>query len=454
MVHRSSTSSGMLRYPSRVNNDRTAFAMTVDLSRQHTELDARTQTALGLLDGQELTEALVDLVRLPSVHDPSRPDGNESAAAGYIEALLRSWDMPYTRREVAPGRPNLVVDLPGVADGPILVMEGHTDVVTAGDRGAWTIDPFAAEIRDGRLYGRGACDMKGGLAAMLFAARALQLAGSNYRGTLRLAVLADEEGMMLGARGFVADGYLDGVSAAIVCEPEGDRVCIAQKGAIRLRARFHGKMAHGCMPDEGVNPVTALGEAVVACRRLEQEILAECHPHQLLGRFSLTPTVALAGEPEQGNVIPALADLILDVRTTPWHDHPSIIDRVHRAMRASAATVDGISVDVEVMDDRPSTETDPDDPIVGAVIAAHEAETGSHPPFGGVPGSTDGTIFWDATRLPIVTYGPGETTLPHQADEWVSIDEVIRYARTYIAAVLRYFDAVAETGMEGRLGDR
>ncbi|MDQ4045084.1 MAG: M20/M25/M40 family metallo-hydrolase, partial [Chloroflexota bacterium] len=247
--------------------------MTVDLSRQHMELDARIKAALDLLDIEGLIEALVALVRVPSVYDPSRPDGNESAASGYVEALLRSWDMLYTRREVAPGRPNLVIDLPGVAAGPILVMEGHTDVVTVGDRAAWSVEPFAGEIRDGRLYGRGACDMKGGLVAMLFAARALQLAGSDYRGTLRLAILADEEGMMLGAKGFVADGYLDGATAAIVCEPEGDRVCIAQKGAIRLRARFHGKMAHGCMPDEGINPVPALGEAIVACRLLEQEVL-------------------------------------------------------------------------------------------------------------------------------------------------------------------------------------
>lgn len=403
-------------------------------------LESRIAAAQRRLDADALVATLSALVRIPSVSDPARPDGNERAAADLVGRLLDGWGMTVRSREVAPGRPNLVVDLPGRRSGPVLVFEGHTDVVTAGDLSAWSVEPFGAEVRDGRLYGRGACDMKGGLVAMLYAARALQLAGCDYAGTVRLAILADEEGMMLGAKGFVADGELDGVAAAIVCEPEGDRLCIAQKGAIRMRVELQGRMAHGCMPEQGINPVAALGEVIVECRRVEAEVRSRSLTHALLGRFSLTPTVALAGEPAQGNVIPARAAAILDIRTTAEHDHAEIRALVSDRVTAAALRIPDVRVAVEVLDDRPATETDPDETIVAAVSAAHEAETGHTPPFGGVPGSTDGTIFWAATRLPLVTYGPGVTTVPHQADEWVALDEVVRYARTYIGAALRYFD--------------
>lgn len=408
-------------------------------------LESRIAAAQACIDADAAVETLAALVRIPSVHDPAREDGNERAAASLVADLLDAWGMSWRSRDIAAGRPNLVVDLPGSRGGPTLVLEGHTDVVTSGDPAVWSVDPFGAEVRDGRLYGRGACDMKGGLVAMLYAARALQLAGCDYAGTVRLAILADEEGLMLGAKGFVADGELDGVTAAIVCEPEGDRVCIAQKGAIRIRVALHGRMAHGCMPEQGVNPVAALGEVIVECRSIESEVRASSAPHPLLGDFSLTPTVALGGEPAQGNVIPARAEAVLDVRTTASHDHAALRAMIGERVTRAAARVSGVRVEVEVLDDRPATETEPDAAIVAAVVAAHEAETGQPPPFGGVPGSTDGTIFWAATRLPLVTYGPGETTLPHQADEWVALDDVVRYARTYVGAILRYFDAMEQT---------
>jgi succinyl-diaminopimelate desuccinylase len=403
-------------------------------------LDQRIAAAQTCLDTSGLLETLAALVRIPSVYDPARPDGNERAAATLVGGLLDDWSLTYRTRDVAPDRPNIVVDIAGARPGPLLIFEGHTDVVTAGDRAAWSVDPFAGEIRDGRLYGRGACDMKGGLAAMLFAARAIHDAGSEFAGTIRLAILADEEGLMQGAKGFVADGELDGASAALICEPEGDRVCIAQKGAIRIRVTLTGRMAHGAMPEEGANPIAALGLIISRCRDLEREVQSEQPPHPLLGRFYLTPTVALAGEREQGNVIPSVADLMLDIRTTPANDHAGIIERVTAVVAAAAGEIAGVTHQIDIVDNRPATETDADDPIVRAVIAAHEAETRTTPPFGGVPGSTDGTIFWAASRVPLVTYGPGITTLPHQADEYVELDEVVRYARTYIAAALRYFD--------------
>jgi succinyl-diaminopimelate desuccinylase len=147
----------------------------------------------------------------------------------------------------------------------------------------------------------------------------------------------------------------------------------------------------------------------------------------------------LAGERQQGNVIPGSAEFLLDIRTTPQHDHTDVHRRVREAIARAAATVDGIAVETETVDDRPATDTDPDDAIVQAIVGAHLDATGVSPRLGGVPGTTDLTIFWAATRLPVVAYGPGTVTLAHQADESVPIDELVRYGRVYVDAALRYF---------------
>ncbi|MBA2528423.1 MAG: M20/M25/M40 family metallo-hydrolase, partial [Euzebyales bacterium] len=216
----------------------------------------RASTSTGTADTADLAvddRALVafarDLVRVPSVNRPA--DGlSEAPAAELVAAQMRRFGWAPVVEEVAPGRPNVIADIDGGRPGPTLLFEGHTDVVTEGNRDQWTVDPFGGEIRDGRLWGRGAADMKGGVAAMLFATAAVTAAG-DFPGRIRVAALVDEEGMMLGVKDFVARGHAAGVDAAIVCEPEGGEVCTSAKGAIRLRVDARGRMAHGAMPDHG-----------------------------------------------------------------------------------------------------------------------------------------------------------------------------------------------------------
>ncbi|WP_279582737.1 M20 family metallopeptidase [Fodinicola feengrottensis] len=148
-----------------------------------------------------------------------------------------------------------------VGDGPgaTLLFEGHTDVVTEGSLDEWTVDPYEGIIRDGRLYGRGAADMKSGLAAMVYAVRALQLAGG-FPGCIKVCALADEEGMMIGVHHLVDSGAVSDVDGAIVCEPEGGEICPVSKGAVRFTVTFAGAMAHGAMPQHGRNPIPAIAD--------------------------------------------------------------------------------------------------------------------------------------------------------------------------------------------------
>ncbi len=405
---------------------------------------ARIAPALAALRADEaaLEAFLRDFVRAPSVYDPD-VGTTEEPAARLVHDLLTAWDWSPRWEEIAPGRPNVVATLRGARPDDRrrrLIVEGHTDVVTPGDPARWTHPPFGATAVDGKLYGRGTADMKGGVAAALFAARAIQRSGAEFAGTLILAIVADEEGLMLGIKEFVARGHADGATAALVCEPEGGRVCIAQKGALRLRVVAGGRMAHGAMPESGANPLAALAAFLVGCAALERALQAECGEHPYLGKPYLTPTVLDAGSPAQMNVIPDMAVAHLDVRTTPDTPHPMILDRLRALARAVERDHPERTITIKVIEDRPPTATDPAEPLVAATVAAHEAEWGATPPFGGVPGATDGTILWRERGIPIVTYGPGDTTIPHQVNEFVRLAEVHAAARVYVRAILGYLE--------------
>lgn len=157
----------------------------------------------------------------------------------FLEEYLRERGLHPFRQEVTPGRPNLMADL-GEGEGG-LILEGHTDVVTPGEERAWRHPPYAGVVEGGRLYGRGAYDMKGGLAALVEALLAVKRALGQLKHPLRLAALADEEGMMLGVKAFVKKGFARGFRGALVAEPEEMEVCLWQKGALRLWLRFPGR---------------------------------------------------------------------------------------------------------------------------------------------------------------------------------------------------------------------
>lgn len=366
----------------------------------------------------------------------NQPGQGEAEVVREVVDLARSWGWSPVVEEVAPGRPNCIIRLEGGLPGRTLLFEGHTDVVTPGDPDEWTHDPFGADIVGGRIYGRGSADMKGGLAAMLFAARAIEAAGP-FPGTIVLGVLCDEEEMMIGVHDFVARGHARGVDGAIVCEPEAGEVCTTQKGAIRVRVDLEGAMAHGAMPHQGRNPIVAAVRFLAEVASIERGYQEDPGEHPNLGLPYLTPTHMAAGSLPQLNVIPSAGLLTLDVRTVPGIDHTDLLGRLgETAARVGDAA--GVELTLSVLVDRPPTTTPLDDPIVTAVTAAHREVTGSEPILGGVPGTTDGTILWRDAGLPVVVYGPGGKWIAHQADEFVEIDDLVRHAEVYVAAALRF----------------
>ncbi len=427
------------------------------------------QAVLDNIDDDELIAWVQALTRIPSVWKPETGEG-EAAAAAWVAERCREIGLETHVEEVAPGRPNVVGWMrsgPRTADrrpqtehdqgsttavgGPpsatarlraVLMFEGHTDVVTEGDPTLWTDPPFSATLRDGRIYGRGANDMKAGLVCALAAIKALKVSGLALGGDIVLGAVCDEEGRMLGIKHFVERGWADGVTAAIVCEPEENHLCIAQKGVMWIRVVIMGVMAHGAMPLTGVNAMYPLARFLTAVHALEEREIVKHGKHEFLGQPSITPTIVQspprgAGEP-QNNVMPGAAECVLDFRLIPGQDADALAATIETLLKAAVAVDERLSYICEVLEVRAPTATDRAEPIVQALAGAYTSLTGAAPIYGGVPGSTDGTILNARKGIPIVTCGPGDIYIPHHIDEWVSVDEIKTAARLYVLAAIRY----------------
>ena len=404
--------------------------------------DERRMRVLSALDEDGLVRMTQELVRIKSVFIPGVEGANEERVARYLASVLEEWGFSVTVDEVAPGRPNVIATLDGVGPGKTLLFEGHTDVVTEGSRDEWSVDPFGGELKDGRIYGRGACDTKGNVAAMIYAAKALKDSGVPFNGRVLLCVPVDEEGMMTGIKHFIESGWADSVDAAVICEPQENQLCVTQKGALRAILRTEGKMAHGAMPLSGINPNWATAKFICAAGELEAQEKRVRGRDEYLGLPSITPTVVRSPSEGAGqlNVIPRESLVGFDIRTTPAQSHDFLKESLH-ALKERVAREDGeVRMSLEFIEERPCTKTAMDDPVVRAASEAYRAATGKEPRYNGVPGATDGTFLWAWKNIPIVTTGAGNREIPHQADEYVDVDELVEAARIFALTAAIYLE--------------
>ena len=390
---------------------------------------------------------------------------NEEKVAIFLSHLLEEMGLDVVVEEVEPGSPNVIAVLQGESDGPCLMFECHTDVVTEGDVSEWKYGPFEGKCVGNRIYGRGACDTKGNLAAAIKAIQAISQTGTPFKGRILLGILVDEEGMMSGVKHFIRQGWANGVHAAIVCEPVDNHLCITQKGALRAELMTIGKMSHGAMPLAGLNPIPPMISILEKMRQLEEEEIERLGKDIFLGYPSITPTVLQApvkGEP-QLNVVPHQCRALLDIRTVPGQPHEALKKQLEEIVKEEERSVNasldsgplreiretletslskGISFQskLNVFEDRPWTKTSREERIVQAVSKAIQSVTGKEPAYGGVRGATDGTFLSAWAGIPIVTIGAGKWMIPHQKDEWVSVEELELTARIYAASALEFLN--------------
>jgi len=410
----------------------------------------------------ELVQLAQDLIRIPSVRRQGLRGGEEEVAL-LLAHLLEEMGLDVVVEEVVPCSLNVIGVLQGQEEGPCLMFECHTDVVTEGDASEWKYGPYEGRLVRNRIYGRGACDTKGNLAAAVKAVQAISQSGIPFNGKILLGILVDEEGMMSGVKHFIRQGWANRVNAAIICEPVDNHLCITQKGALRAELITSGKMSHGAMPLAGFNPIPPMVSILEKIRQLEEEEIGRLGKDTFLGFPSITPTVLHApvkGEP-QLNVIPQQCRALLDIRTVPGQSHEAlkkqledIVQEEERSIRASLQSgplkgireefqkglSKGISFQAKlhVFEDRPWTKTSRDEPIVQAVSRAYRSITGQEPIYDGVPGATDGTFLSAWAGIPIVTLGAGKWMIPHQKDEWVSVEDLYLTAKIYAASALEF----------------
>ncbi len=398
---------------------------------------------LAKVDRGELVALTRELVRIDSVIRPET--GNTEAG---VVAFLRSWvrrelGLEPTVETVEPGRENLFFTLDSGRPGPCLLLEGHTDVVSEGERGGWSVDPFGGELKEGRLYGRGACDMKAGLAVNLVVAKALLRSGTGWRGRLALCFVCDEEGMMIGIKDFIRRGHADGVDACLVPEPEENQLCLSMKGAIRAVVRVHGRMAHGAMPRSGINPSTRLARIILAFERHEQAQVRRFGEDPFLGFPSVTFTVLRSpppGAPAQLNVMPGEAEAFVDIRTVPGQDHDAVRQDLRRVLGELGSEDPEFQAEIQFIEDRPVVSIDKEEPLVREADRAFREVTCREPVYNGVPGATDGTFLSAWKGIPCLVNGPGPRHLPHQVDEYVEVGQLLESARVYALTSLRYLN--------------
>lgn len=347
--------------------------------------------------GQEALRVLADLVALPSVNPDLVPDGaGEAAIARYAASYLERAGLAVKVHELARGRPNVVAVLRGRGVGPTLLLNGHLDTVGVA---GMTIPPFEPRRVDDRVYGRGALDMKGGIAAFLAAAAALGRLGPPLAGDLVVAATVDEEHGSLGMEALLADLRAD---AAVVCEPTGLDVAVANRGFVWLEVETRGRAAHGACFDEGVDAIVMMGPILTGLRALEAALEGRRHP--LLGRGSVHASLITGGR--EWSTYPARCVLRVERRTLPGED--AVLAREElEALVGRAAGDDGRrGADVRVVLAREPWEVAPTEPLVELLGRVAEEVTGRRPRLTGMVGWPESALL-NAAGIPAVNFGPG-----------------------------------------------
>ena len=361
------------------------------------------------------TELAAALVRAESVNPSLDPAGSgEGPAVRVVADWAGSHGLHVEIDEAAPGRANVLVR-GGRGGGRTVMLLGHLDTVG----GAAMADPFAAEIRDGRLYGRGAYDMKGAVAAALVAARDLDRDG--LAGTVLVACAADEEHGSLGAERLVT--HAPPPDHVIVCEPTDERLAIAHRGFAGFEIEVHGRAAHGSRPDLGIDAIAAAGVVLTRLDALAGELLGRAS-HPLLGTPSIHASLISGGQ--EFSSYPARCLLEGERRTVPGETDEVVAAEI-------AALAAGVDATTRLVFSRPPLETDPTAEVAGAVARA--AGTAA---LEGIPYWTDGALF-GAAGVPTVVFGPRGAGA-HAAVEWVELGSLDRCAAVYADAVRALVD--------------
>jgi succinyl-diaminopimelate desuccinylase len=399
---------------------------------------------------EEIVDFSARLVRIPTVNPP----GDEyEACANAIGDQLRAHGAAVTllpalgREEHTPAHPRINVIGRHEGVGKAIHLNGHFDVVPAGD--GWTGDPFSGEVRDGRLWGRGSCDMKAGLAAAVFAVEAIRRAGIAHRAPLEISGTVDEEsGGFAGVAWLAEHGFISNqrTSAVIIPEPFGvDRVCIGHRGVYWFEVVARGRIAHGSMPYLGVSAIEGMSHLLDLVRdELGPALATRITTMPVVPEESRHATINVngigGGQPVDAAPSPCVADrcravfdrrfLVEEGLERTRAEIAALVERAHDRMPDVTFTIEDRMI-VE------PTRTPERAPVIGALTDAIRAVTGRAAALVASPGTYDHKHVTRIAGVPnCVAYGPGDLALAHQPDEYCSITDIITATKVIALAIL------------------
>jgi acetylornithine deacetylase len=380
------------------------------------------------INPEEITRFLQEMVHIDSVN-PGLVDGaaGETQIAAWLAQTCRDLGLDVELQETAPNRPNVIARWKGERGGKSLLLTGHTDVVSVENMQR---DPFDGRIENGKLYGRGALDMKGGLASILGAVQALQSDGFKPAGDLWLGFVTDEENFSIGTDALVKKIQPD---AAILTEPTNLDICIAHKGFAWATISTHGTAAHGSLHDVGVDAIAHMGRILNALETLNRDQFPQQN-HPLLGRPSVHAGTIHGGT--GASIYPHLCQLIVEHRLLP-DETPEQVLAIWNAIiedqkRADQSFNAAVSLDFS----RPGYQIDPQAAIVQTLSDAYRTITDREPALIGMKAWLDSAILSRA-GVPTVIIGPGGEGM-HAAVEYVELDTVFACAEILAETTSRW----------------
>lgn len=357
--------------------------------------------------------------------DPAREGYREQEMADYLAGHLSGFGLQVELREVRPGRPNVFGVMNGSRGQSALMLAGHMDTArTTGYPEAYTV-----KVVDGKMHGRGACDMKAALAAYLGVVKALKETGTRLKGRLIVCGIVDEEYQMLGSKAIGQSGRM--ADQGIIGEPTHLRVCPSNKGRVSTKIVTRGRAAHSSVPEKGVNAIVQMSKVIQSFGDYNQELLGRT-PHPLCGHGRFTPGVIHGGV--QVNMVPDTCELEVDRRTLPGETRESIYAEFHERIRGAAAGDPDFVY--EITDPTwliAPNDISPEEPVVRALRAAHCDLFGKDPGVEAFVAGSDAPYV----GFPTVICGPGSIAQAHTTCEFVDLQEVADAARIYLHAALQ-----------------
>jgi len=367
------------------------------------------------VEKKEINDLLRSLIQIKSVNPP----GNENQIADFIKKFLLKNNIQSELVPLEEGRSSVVAKIEGEEERDITFC-GHLDTVRVKEED-WTKPVFEGLIENGKMYGRGASDMKGGVAAILYAAVLLKRRGIVPKKTVQLALTADEEWGYRGAKNLVDWGYFDQTDFLIITEPSNLQVSTGEKGELWIRAKFYGKSAHGSTPEVGVNTVIPGSELVVNVTEKYEKIF-EADP--FWGKTSMNIGQFHGGV--QVNIVPNYSEIQLDFRVISEEDKEKAVELV-RKVGEDIAQKYKVRFTEEVFNYHPPIFTNSDNHYVEKFLEAAGAKEVIITKY-----CTDGATIIPGKKMPFIIFGPGDIAQAHQNDEYIELESLYRAVDTFV----------------------